>query len=204
MNNPKKLEPEGRLQRKALDPDFYISKFRQVLIRHGLTMSAILFLCILTPYIPTALIYSIADLFINPNRYFLLSLSVAFVMFSFLWVTRKELNFRQLIWIIYLLLISIIEEISFRLSIPIIGVNFMSDNFFWIAVFISNFCFAAIHYFTLRWKLSACVLAFLGGMGFSRLFQITEDLTLVIILHWLLTFFNTPTAPRNNHFIQKS
>ena len=204
MNNPKKLVPEGRLQRKALDPDFYISKFRQVLIRHGLTMSAILFLCILTPYIPTALIYSIADLFINPNRYFLLSLSVAFVMFSFLWVTRKELNFRQLIWIIYLLLISIIEEISFRLSIPIIGVNFMSDNFFWIAVFISNFCFAAIHYFTLRWKLSACVLAFLGGMGFSRLFQITEDLTLVIILHWLLTFFNTPTAPRNNHFIQKS
>ena len=204
MNNPKKLVPEGRLQRKALDPDFYISKFRQVLIRHGLTMSAILFLCILTPYIPTALIYSIADLFINPNRYFLLSLSVAFVMFSFLWVTRKELNFRQLIWIIYLLLISIIEEISFRLSIPIIGVNFMSDNFFWIAVFISNFCFAAIHYFTLRWNLSACVLAFLGGMGFSRLFQITEDLTLVIILHWLLTFFNTPTAPRNNHFIQKS
>ena len=204
MNNPKKLVPEGRLQRKALDPNFYISKFRQVLIRHGLTMSAILFLCILTPYIPTALIYSIADLFINPNRYFLLSLSVAFVMFSFLWVTRKELNFRQLIWIIYLLLISIIEEISFRLSIPIIGVNFMSDNFFWIAVFISNFCFAAIHYFTLRWKLSACVLAFLGGMGFSRLFQITEDLTLVIILHWLLTFFNTPTAPRNNHFIQKS
>ena len=204
MNNPKKLVPEGRLQRKALDPDFYISKFRQVLIRHGLTMSAILFLCILTPYIPTALIYSIADLFINPNRYFLLSLSVAFVMFSFLWVTRKELNFRQLIWIIYLLLISIIEEISFRLSIPIIGVNFMGDNFFWLAVFISNFCFAAIHYFTLRWKLSACVLAFLGGMGFSRLFQITEDLTLVIILHWLLTFFNTPTAPRNNHFIQKS
>ena len=204
MNNPKKLVPEGRLQRKALDPNFYISKFRQVLIRHGLTMSAILFLCILTPYIPTALIYSIADLFINPNRYFLLSLSVAFVMFSFLRVTRKELNFRQLIWIIYLLLISIIEEISFRLSIPIIGVNFMSDNFFWIAVFISNFCFAAIHYFTLRWKLSACVLAFLGGMGFSRLFQITEDLTLVIILHWLLTFFNTPTAPRNNHFIQKS
>ena len=204
MNNPKKLVPEGRLQRKALDPDFYISKFRQVLIRHGLTMSTILFLCILTPHIPTALIYSIADLFINPNRYFLLSLSVAFVMFSFLWVTRKELNFRQLIWIIYLLLISIIEEISFRLSIPIIGVNFMSDNFFWIAVFISNFCFAAIHYFTLRWKLSACVLAFLGGMGFSRLFQITEDLTLVIILHWLLTFFNTPTAPRNNHFIQKS
>ena len=103
MNNPKKLVPEGRLQRKALDPDFYISKFRQVLMRHGLTMSAILFLCILTPYIPTALISSIADLFINPNRYFLLSLSVAFVMFSFLWVTRKELNFRQLIWIIYLL-----------------------------------------------------------------------------------------------------
>ena len=204
MNNPKKLVPEGRLQRKALDPEFYISKFRQVLMRHGLTMSTILFMCILTPYIPTALIHSISDLFVNSNKYFLFSLSAAIMMFLFLWFTRKELNFRQLIWIIYLLLISIIEEISFRLSIPIIGVNFMGDNFFWLAVFISNFCFAAIHYFTLRWKLSACVLAFLGGMGFSRLFQITEDLTLVIILHWLLTFFNTPTAPKNNHLIQKN
>ena len=28
MNNPKKLVPEGRLQRKALDPNFYISKFQ--------------------------------------------------------------------------------------------------------------------------------------------------------------------------------
>ncbi len=130
MNNPKKLVPEGRLQRKALDPEFYISKFRQVLMRHGLTMSTILFICILTPYIPTALIHSIADLFVNSNKYFLLSLSAAIMMFLFLWFTRKELNFRQLIWIIYLLLISIIEEISFRLSIPIIGVNFMGDNFF--------------------------------------------------------------------------
>ena len=168
-------------------------------MRHGLTMSIILLVCILTPHIPTALISSIADLFINPNKYFLLSLSVIIMMFLFLWVTNEELNFRQLIWIIYLLLISIIEEISFRLSIPIIGVNFMSDNFFWLTVFISNFCFAAIHYFTLRWKPSACVLAFLGGMGFSRLFQITEDLTLVIIVHWLLTFFNTPTAPKSQN-----
>ena len=71
MNNPKKIVPEGRLQRKALDPEFYISKFRQVLMRHGLTMSTILFMCILTPYIPTALIHSIADLFVNSNKYFL-------------------------------------------------------------------------------------------------------------------------------------
>ena len=117
MNNPKKLVPEGRLQRKALDPEFYISKFRQVLMRHGLTMSVILFFCILTPYIPTALIYSIEDLFVNPNKYFLLSLSVVIMMFLFLWVTSKELNFRQLIWIIYLLLISIIESGQLRVAI---------------------------------------------------------------------------------------
>ena len=49
MNNPRKLVPEGRLQRKALASEFYISKFRQVLMRHGLTMSIILFFCILIP-----------------------------------------------------------------------------------------------------------------------------------------------------------
>jgi len=76
MNNPRKLVPEGRLQRKALASEFYISKFRQVLMRHGLTMSIILFFCILTPYIPTALISSISELFINPNKYFIVSINM--------------------------------------------------------------------------------------------------------------------------------
>ena len=33
--------PEGRLQRASLKTDKYISKFRQVLFRHGMTMSLI-------------------------------------------------------------------------------------------------------------------------------------------------------------------
>ena len=36
----------------------------------------------------------------------------------------------------------------------------------------------------------------LGGMGFSRLFSVTGDLALVILVHWAVTFLNTPSAPK--------
>mgnify|MGYP005718410511 CR=1 FL=1 len=41
----------------------------------------------------------------------------------------------------------------------------------------------------------------LGGMGFSRLFETTGDLALVILIHWAVTFLNTPSAPREKSLI---
>ena len=61
--------PAGRLQRAAPSQETYISKFRQVLSRHGLTMASIAIICLLLPSIQTALLSSLDNLFRNPLKY---------------------------------------------------------------------------------------------------------------------------------------
>ena len=204
MNKREYAIPEGRLQRASLKTDKYISKFRQVLLRHGLTMTFVAIFCCFFTLIPSALVASLNNLFDYPSRYFFYSFIVITMMVLFLKLTKREFNHRQLAWISYLLVISIVEEIAFRLSIPLLITNIFGMNYFLLAICISNAIFAIIHYFTLRWKLKACILAFLGGMGFSRLFSVTDDLALVIVLHWAVTFLNTPSAPKVNQFTEKS
>ena len=190
--------PAGRLQRGALSQEAYISRFRQVLARHGITMASIAIICLLLPSIQTALLSSLDNLFRNPLRYFLWSLIVATFIFVFLKYTKREIDLRQLFWIGYLFMISVVEEIGFRLSLPLlITSDVTAISFFWIGAFLSNLLFATIHYFTLRWKLNACIFTFLGGMGFSRMLETTGDLALVILVHWAITFLNTPSAPKN-------
>ena len=75
--------------------------------------------------------------------------------------------------------------------------SFLKEYNFLFGIFLSNLLFASLHYFTLRWKLKACIFTFLGGLGLSRLFYVTEDLALIILVHWAITFLNTPTAPNN-------
>ena len=189
--------PAGRLQRGALNQETYISKFGQVLLRHGLTMASIAIICLLIPSIQSALISTLDNLFKNPLKYLLWSLAVATFIFIFLKYTKREIDLRQLFWIGYLFLISVVEEIAFRLSLPLlVTADVTGISFFWLGVFISNLLFATIHYFTLRWKLNACIFTFLGGMGFSRMLDTTGDLTAVILLHWAITFLNTPKAPK--------
>ncbi|MBT5004074.1 MAG: CPBP family intramembrane metalloprotease, partial [Porticoccaceae bacterium] len=101
-------------------------------------------------------------------------------------------NGRELFWLAYLLFISIVEEFAFRLLLP----NFLMIMVGVIpATLLSNLAFAGVHFFTLRWRLINCVGAFLGGLGLSRLLGNTEDIILVVGVHWLVTFLNTPTAP---------
>ena len=191
--------PAGRLQRAASSQETYISRFRQVLARHGLTMASIAISCLLLPSIQTSLLSSLDNLFKNPLKYLLWSLIVAIFIFGFLKFTKREFDLRQLIWVGYLFMISAVEEIAFRLSLPLlITSDFTGISFFWIGVFLSNLLFATIHYFTLRWKLYACIFTFLGGMGFSRMLDTTGDLSAVILLHWAVTFLNTPSPPRNS------
>ena len=190
--------PAGRLQRGALSQEAYISRFRQVLARHGITMASIAIICLLLPSIQTALLTSLDNLFRNPLRYFLWSLIVATFIFVFLKYKKREIDLRQLIWVGYLFLISVVEEIGFRLSLPLLITSDVTGiSFFWIGAFLSNLLFATIHYFTLRWKLNACIFTFLGGMGFSRMLETTGDIALVILVHWAITFLNTPSAPKN-------
>ena len=196
MNRSSISISEGRLQRASQNPSIYISKFRQVVLRHGITMSTISVACLFFPNISAALLSSLNNFFLNINTYFFVCLILAFFMLFILKIYFSELNFRQISWIGYLLSISIVEEIGFRVSLPILFSNsFLSEYSFLIGIFISNLLFASLHYFTLRWKLKACIFTFLGGIGLSRLFYVTEDLALIILVHWAITFMNTPRAP---------
>ncbi len=189
--------PAGRLQRGSFSSDNYISKFRQVLIRHGLTMTVIAIICLLVPFILDDFNSSLSQLFLSPSRYLVWFLAVTLFIFGYLKFTKKNLNIRQITWICYLLIISVVEEIGFRLGLPLLFTSeSIGIDIFWIGIILSNFIFATIHYFTLRWKLKACVFTFLGGMGFSRLFSVTGDLALVILVHWVVTFLNTPSPPK--------
>jgi membrane protease YdiL (CAAX protease family) len=105
-------------------------------------------------------------------------------------VFHQSLNARQMVWIIYLLGISIAEEWVFRLALPGFVAGFIGIPR---AVLVCNLVFAGLHYFTLRWKLRWCLGAFFGAMGLSRLMG-QGDLLLVIGVHWLATFLNTPVA----------
>ena len=187
---------EGRLQRASQNQEVYISKFRQVLLRHGLTMSLICFGCVLFPSVLVALFSSIDNLFLNINRNAIASVSLGLFMFLYLRFISRKLNYRQIFWIGYLFLISIVEEIGFRLSLPILFSEFFFKEYsFLIGIVLSNLLFASLHYFTLRWKLKACIFTFLGGIGLSRLLYETGDITLVVMVHLVLTFLNTPSAP---------
>ena len=189
--------PAGRLQRASQTQKGYISRFRQILKRHGLTMATISAICLLIPSTLSALSTSLNLLFTNPSKYLLWTAGLGILIILFLRSTGRELNARQGAWIGYLLMISIVEEVGFRLSLPIIlSSGSSASETLWISVFLSNLLFAAIHYLTLRWKLTACIFTFLGGMGFSRLLETTGDLALVILIHWAVTFLNTPSAPR--------
>jgi len=113
------------------------------------------------------------------------------VFFSY-WSTRRPISAtRQTQWILYLLFISIVEELTFRLILP----SLLSQHFSWpIANILSNLLFACIHYITLRWKVRNCIATFLGGMGLSQLMT-HGDLAMVVMIHWLGTFLNTPFPP---------
>jgi membrane protease YdiL (CAAX protease family) len=187
---------EGRLQRASQNQEVYISKFRQVLLRHGLTMSLICLGCVLFPSVLVALFSSIDNLFLNINRNAIASVSLGLFMFLYLRFISRKLNYRQIFWIGYLFLISIVEEIGFRLSLPILFSEFFFKEYsFLIGIVLSNLLFASLHYFTLRWKLKACIFTFLGGIGLSRLLYETGDITLVVMVHLVVTFLNTPSAP---------
>ena len=93
-----------------------------------------------------------------------------------------------------MLLISIAEEWAFRLALPSFLRTYIDIG---PAVVLSNVLFALMHYFTLRWKAIWCLAAFLGAMGLSKLMGL-GDLLLLVAVHWVATFLNTPNPPSKN------
>ncbi len=110
------------------------------------------------------------------------------------------INTTQALWVGYLFYISIVEELAFRLLLPVL----LNVSIGWTAAaVVSNAIFAGLHYFTLRWKWQNCVFAFLGGMGLFRLLENSNDLMLIILVHFVATFLNTPTQPGAVQICQK-
>ena len=181
-----------RLQRPAKDQNYLINTFNQVLARHFLTMSMIATICIFMSIESFADSIYLKPLISSPFFYFFILTAIS-LFFIFIYLKRGyKIEPIHLVWLTYLLFISVAEEIAFRMMLPIL----LSGTFGMIsAVLFSNFLFAYIHYVTLRWKFINCVVAFIGGLGLSRLLVSTEDVAILVLVHYFFTFLNTPLPP---------
>ena len=188
----KNLMRKRRLQRPAKDQNYLINTFNQVLARHFLTMSIIATICIFMSIESFADSIYLKPLTSSPVFYFFILTAIS-LFFIFIYLKRGyKIESIHLAWLIYLLFISVAEEIAFRMMLPIL----LSGTFGMIsAVLFSNFLFAYIHYVTLRWKFINCVVAFIGGLGLSRLLVSTEDVAILVLVHYFFTFLNTPLPP---------
>jgi membrane protease YdiL (CAAX protease family) len=191
MNNPPTREKTtGRLQRAPSPSGYRVATFADVFKRHGLTMSCLALTCLALP-VSWALVATTSSPAINEPAPYLAALAGMLLFFAY-WSRRHGFAAgRQVPWVGYLLLISVVEEITFRLVLPQLFAAHMDIR---LAHVLSNLAFACIHYFTLRWRLVNCAATFLGGMGLSQLMG-RGDLVLVILVHWLGTFINTPAPP---------
>lgn len=182
----------GRLQRPAKALSRAVLHFRQVLSRHLLTMSVI------------AVVTGIGVAGVDDWRLLLSPLIERPVHYLVVWVMivtgiaiyqrARDIHWSstQVGWVGYLFLISVVEEWAFRVFLPLYLADDLGAR---PSIVVSSVIFGALHYFTLRWRMTACLLTMLGGIGFSRLLDESGDLALVILVHWIVTFLNTPRPP---------
>ena len=182
----------GRLQRDYSGTTLPVSTFVHVLYRHGCTMGFIAVTLIFLQSTPDVFWAVTSGFSESPSTYIVALLSALGFFLVFLVSKGVPLSRIQGLWIVYLLYISIVEELAFRLFLPMViepSAGFLS------AIAMSNFLFALLHYFTLRWKWKNCVFVFLGGIGLSRLLENSGDLALLVLVHFVATFLNTPSPP---------
>ena len=184
---------QRRLQRA---PDFtgnFLNTFTDVALRHGLPGAILGFLVLLYPLTRDPLMDSIQGAVIAPVNYLAGGLVILAGMITFSGIRDKKWNPIRLGWILYLLGVSIWEEWVFRVALPYVLVDMEVD--FRVSEIASNLAFGLMHYFTLRWKWQWCLFAFLGGVGLSRQFHAQEDFLMIVAIHWIATFINTPREP---------
>ena len=196
MSAPEREEsmpfPGGRLQRPAKARFRAVLHFRQVLARHLVTMSVVA--------VVTGLWISGVDdwkrllspLIAHPVHYLAICVAIVAGIAIYQRVRSIPWSAAQVGWVGYLFLISVVEEWAFRVFLPL---YLMDDLGARASIVVSSVLFGALHYFTLRWRLTACLVTMLGGIGFSRLLEVSGDLALVILVHWIVTFLNTPRPP---------
>lgn len=129
----------------------------------------------------------------DPWRYAATGFIIFVLLSAWALYQQRKLDVAAVGWVVYLLLLSTWEEWVFRLAIPYFMGHELVD--LRVAAIGSNIVFGAVHYFTLRWKWQWCLGAFIGGLAFSRQLSVHFDLALVIGIHWVATFLNTPRPP---------
>ena len=135
---------EGRLQRKMSPSGIYVATFRQIILRHGLTMVIISLLCLFVTGAIDIVILGFSSL-IAGTFFYLIAMFVILVFFiAFLVFRGQKIGPTQYAWLGYLLIISFLEELSFRLILPtlLLGTVGMIP-----AVLLSNLVFASISFF---------------------------------------------------------
>lgn len=184
---------QRRLQRQADFTGARLNRFSQVLLRHGLPGAVLGALCLAIPEMRSLLTPALEALLTAPGRYLLAGLTISGLLLGYAWLLDRRVDVRQAAWILYLLAVSVWEEWVFRLAIPYYA---GTDGAPVLAmVVLSNGVFAVMHYFTLRWKWPWCLAAFLGGLALSRQMATHFDLALIVGLHWIATYLNTPRLP---------
>ncbi|MEE4300785.1 MAG: CPBP family intramembrane glutamic endopeptidase [Pseudomonadales bacterium] len=193
MTAPRRPAPsQRRLQRPPDLTGPRLSRFREVFLRHGLPVLAVGALLLLGPEQRMLLWSHLQPALRDPLAYgFAAACVLAGCCALSGWLDRG-VDVSRLGWIVYLLALSIWEEWVFRLATPhwLESIHGSREA----AILATNLVFGALHWFTLRWRLRWCVLAFLGGMAFSQQMA-TGDFTRVVLTHWALTFLNTPRPP---------
>ncbi|NBC22758.1 MAG: CPBP family intramembrane metalloprotease [Gammaproteobacteria bacterium] len=184
---------QRRLQRPADFTGQRLRTFRAVLLRHGLPGAVLGALCLLHPQAGTLLDAALRGLLATPLSYIGFACLTFAGLVAYAWLIDRRLDPPAVGWILYLLAISTWEEWVFRVALPYLGeaqgIPLVA------AVVVSNVAFGLMHYFTLRWKWPWCLAAALGGLALSRQFGDHADLAVIIGLHWVATFLNTPRPP---------
>jgi hypothetical protein len=193
-SSEERLAPsQRRLQRP---PDFTgdrLNRFSQIFLRHGLPIALLGALCLIVPEMRALLADALAPLLAAPLRYLSTGLATLAALIAYAFYLDRRLDAGAMGWMLYLLAVSIWEEWVFRLAVPYFGET-QGINL-WMLVLTANLAFGAMHYFTLRWKWPWCLAAFLGGIALSRNLNQNFDLALVIAIHWVATYINTPRLP---------
>ena len=136
---------------------------------------------------------ALTNLYIHPQMYILAGLMIMTGLSLYAWYVDRRWHLEKLGWVLYLGALSVWEEWVFRLAIPFFMESRGIELF--VAVLGANIFFAVAHYFTLRWKWQWCVAVFFFGMLLSRQMNNHFDLLLVVGIHWVFTFLNTPRLP---------
>ena len=189
MTTPAPSPSQRRLQRPPDATGGRLTRFREVFLRHGLPVLVVALACLALPESRVLLEESLA---FRPERHLPGAAIVLGLCMALTVRLEGRLPLDHLGWIVYLLCLSAWEEWVFRLLLPeglaLAGAERTT------AIVIANLLFGALHWFTLRWRLRWCVMAFVGGMAFSYQLE-RQGLTAVVLTHWFATFLNTPRPP---------